>query len=99
MRQFFLLCQKVQPVAGQLDEQVIPLELLNINWRHNVTLLSKVDIPEAIIWYAQKTLGQGWSGRACREKDCPVIWQLRSLPQPRHLQPMGRHARVERICS
>ena len=67
MRQFFLLCQKVHQPAGQLEKPHIPLELLNIPWRHNVTLLSKVDSPEAIIWYAQKTVEQGWSRSALED--------------------------------
>lgn len=64
MRKFFLICEKVQTPSGQLTKAAIPLELLDIPWSHSVALISKVDSPEAIIWYAQKTIECGWSCRA-----------------------------------
>lgn len=67
MRQFFLTCQKIQQAVGQLGNPAIPPELLNIPWGHNIVLLSKIDSPEATIWYAQKTIHQGWSRGALKD--------------------------------
>src|SRR5215813_12624914 len=42
MRQFFLMFEKVPQAGGQLAESAIPAELLQIPWRHNITLLDKL---------------------------------------------------------
>ena len=61
MRHFFLECAKIPQAGGQIETPAIPLELLEIPWRHNVTLLEKLIDIDTIIWYAQKTIENGWS--------------------------------------
>lgn len=68
IRQFYLLCEKLIPQAGgQLAHDHIPLELLTIPWRHNVALIDKLKDETTIIWYAQKTIENGWSRSALED--------------------------------
>jgi len=46
------------------DETVIQAVLGQITWYHNITLLDKLKDNEQRLWYAQKTLQQGWSRNA-----------------------------------
>jgi predicted nuclease of restriction endonuclease-like (RecB) superfamily len=39
MRKFFLFCQKVAQAEPLLENVAIPLELLDIPWRHNIVLI------------------------------------------------------------
>ncbi len=53
MRAFFLAYPESEPFAAQAVSQ--------IPWGHNVVLLQKLKDTQARLWYAQKTLEQGWS--------------------------------------
>ncbi len=68
MRKFFLFCQKVAPVGPLLREPAIPSELLDIPWRHNIVLIERLDSWENVIWYAQRTIENGWSRRALEDQ-------------------------------
>jgi predicted nuclease of restriction endonuclease-like (RecB) superfamily len=57
MRAFYLAYEKVQQVAGQIDE----LPFFNIPWWHNVILLAKLKDTDERFWYAQKSIENGWS--------------------------------------
>lgn len=57
MRAFYLAYEKVQQVAGQIDE----LPIFNIPWWHNVILLTKLKDTDERLWYAQKSIENGWS--------------------------------------
>ncbi len=61
MRQFFLKSTKVHQAGGQIANTVIPLEFLNIPWRHTIVLMEKFEDIESMLWYAQKTIENGWS--------------------------------------
>lgn len=43
------------------DEQIVQEVLAQISWYHNVALLEKLNSMEERMWYAQKTVEQGWS--------------------------------------
>lgn len=68
MRKFFLFCQKVAQAGPLLDSQPIPLELLDIPWRHNIVLIEKLETWKDILWYAQKTIENGWSRSALEDQ-------------------------------
>ena len=43
------------------DQEVVQQVVAQIPWGHNVRLLEKVDEPEKRLWYARKTVENGWS--------------------------------------
>ena len=43
------------------DEQIVQEVLAQVTWYHNIALLEKLKSPEERLWYAQKTVEQGWS--------------------------------------
>ena len=43
------------------DKQIVQEVLAQITWYHNLALLEKLKTPEDRIWYAQKTVENGWS--------------------------------------
>jgi predicted nuclease of restriction endonuclease-like (RecB) superfamily len=43
------------------DEQIVQGMLAQITWYHNIALLEKLKSLEERLWYAQKTVEQGWS--------------------------------------
>lgn len=43
------------------DEQFVQRYAAQIPWRHNQVLLDKLKTPEQRLWYAQKSLENGWS--------------------------------------
>lgn len=43
------------------DYKIVQQVVAQIAWRSNILLLDKLDTPESRIWYAQKTLENGWS--------------------------------------
>jgi len=43
------------------DEQMVQEVLAQVTWYHNIALLEKLKSPEERLWYAQKTVEQGWS--------------------------------------
>lgn len=57
MKAFFAAYSIVSQSARQLDE----LPIFNIPWFHNIILLHKVKNYEERLWYAQKTIENGWS--------------------------------------
>jgi len=67
MRQFFLKSTKVHQLGGQIAHTGIPMELLNIPWRHTIVLMEKFENIEDILWYAQKTIENGWSRSALED--------------------------------
>lgn len=46
------------------DPEVVQQVVAQIPWGHNVRLLEKVGEPEKRLWYAQKTIANGWSRNA-----------------------------------
>ena len=57
MQAFFEAYQKVAQAARQLDD----LPVFNIPWFHNVVLIQKIKNVEERLWYAEKTIENGWS--------------------------------------
>lgn len=47
--------------AEYSDEQFVQAVLAQITWYHNIALLDKVNNTEVAIWYANKTIENGWS--------------------------------------
>jgi len=43
------------------DEQIVQGVLAQITWYHNIALLEKLKLLEERLWYARKTVEQGWS--------------------------------------
>ncbi len=43
------------------DEEIVQALLAQITWYHNIALIEKLSAKEERIWYAQKTIEQGWS--------------------------------------
>jgi len=57
MRAFYLAYEKVSQAVRQFDE----LPILNIPWGHNVIIITKAKNNEERLWYAQRTIDNGWS--------------------------------------
>jgi predicted nuclease of restriction endonuclease-like (RecB) superfamily len=60
MRAFYAAYAKVQQVVGLFEEQ----PLFSIPWGHNVILVTRLKETEQRLWYAQKTIENGWSRSA-----------------------------------
>jgi len=43
------------------DQAIVQETLAQITWYHNLALLEKCDSPESRLWYAQKSIENGWS--------------------------------------
>jgi predicted nuclease of restriction endonuclease-like (RecB) superfamily len=43
------------------DESILQQVVAKLSWSHNIFLLEKLPTPELRLWYAEKTLEQGWS--------------------------------------
>ena len=43
------------------EEPIVQVPLAQITWYHNLTLLEKVKSPGERLWYAEQTVGNGWS--------------------------------------
>jgi predicted nuclease of restriction endonuclease-like (RecB) superfamily len=61
MRAFYLEYKIVPPAVAQLGEMGHLGILAQIPWSHNIVLIEKLDKIEERIWYANKTLENGWS--------------------------------------
>lgn len=57
MKRFYQSYEKVAQAVRQFDE----LPLFSIPWGHNITLFEKIESLEERLWYAQKTIDNGWS--------------------------------------
>jgi predicted nuclease of restriction endonuclease-like (RecB) superfamily len=60
MRAFYLAYSNCLTAAGQLDEDQIKV-VFNIPWGHNLILLDKLKSCAERLWYANKTIENGWS--------------------------------------
>lgn len=49
------------PILAQPVTELPPPEILSIPWGHNVVLIHKLKDPAIRLWYATKTLENGWS--------------------------------------
>jgi len=65
MRSFYVAwaegIKNLQQPVGDLSGQNLPQVIAEIPWGHNLLLLSKLKNPSLRIWYAQKTIENGWS--------------------------------------
>jgi predicted nuclease of restriction endonuclease-like (RecB) superfamily len=61
MRAFYLEYKIVPPAVGQINELEHLGILAQIPWSHNIVLMEKLDKIEERMWYAHKTLENGWS--------------------------------------
>lgn len=43
------------------DEPILQQAVADLPWGHNLVLLTKLDMPEERLWYAQQTIQNGWS--------------------------------------
>lgn len=43
------------------EEQIVQRSVAQLPWRHNIALLEKLKDPEVRVWYAEKSLENGWS--------------------------------------
>ncbi len=57
MRAFYKAYEKVPQAVGQLES----LPIFTIPWGHNVLIIERVQSTEARLWYAKKTVEEGWS--------------------------------------
>ena len=60
MSAFYRSYEKIPQAVGQIEE----LPIFKIPWGHNVILIEKVKDTEARLWYAIKTIENGWSRNA-----------------------------------
>jgi predicted nuclease of restriction endonuclease-like (RecB) superfamily len=49
------------PILAQPATELPPLDILSIPWFHNVIIIQKIKDPVIRLWYAAKTLENGWS--------------------------------------
>ncbi|MCL4852483.1 MAG: DUF1016 family protein [Bryobacteraceae bacterium] len=65
MRGFFLAwtrdVQDLQQLVGDFDGEHLPPVIAAIPWGHNIQLITKLKNPVERLWYAQKTIENGWS--------------------------------------
>ena len=47
--------------AAWPDREIVQRTVAQIPWRSNLALLDKLDSPDTRLWYAQKTIENGWS--------------------------------------
>lgn len=57
MRAFYQAYEKVSQAVTQIDK----LPIFHIPWGHNIVLLIKLKDEKARLWYAQKSIENGWS--------------------------------------
>ena len=57
MKAFFLAYSKVPQAVAQIED----LAIFSIPWGHNAVLLEKIKDYNQRLWYAQKTIENGWS--------------------------------------
>lgn len=57
MQAFFLAYEKVPQAVAEITD----LPIFSIPWGHNAVLLEKIKTNNQRIWYAQKTIENGWS--------------------------------------
>ena len=43
------------------DSEIVQRSVAQIPWRHNIALMDKIDDEEQRLWYAQKTIENGWT--------------------------------------
>lgn len=65
------------PILAQPATELPPLEILSIPWYHNVVLIQKIKDPAIRLWYAGKTLENGWSRSI-------LSFQIESAAHKRH---------------
>ena len=53
--------QKLPRAVAELDGKNLPQPVAEIPWGHNAALLEKIKEPAERIWYARKTIENGWS--------------------------------------
>ena len=63
MRAFYLTYAKIVTAVAQIED----LPIFSIPWGHNIVLVERVKDQEGRLWYAQKTIDEGWS-RAALER-------------------------------
>ena len=65
VRSFYLAytedIQKLPRPVAEMDGKNLPQPVAAIPWGHNAVLLEKIDSPAERIWYAVKTIENGWS--------------------------------------
>ncbi len=63
MRLFFLAYRDTGPTVPQPVGQspILPQAVAKIPWGHNILLLEKEKDPQKRLWYAEKTIENGWS--------------------------------------
>jgi hypothetical protein len=91
MRAFYLAYEEVSEAPRQLEET---LPIFNIPWWHNVILITQLKNNVQRLWYAQKTIDNGWLGHALetsiksdlysREGKLPNNF-LDTLPEPQSI--------------
>jgi len=53
--------RQTSPILAQPAIELPPPEILSIPWFHNVIIIQKIKDPATRLWYAAKTLENGWS--------------------------------------
>lgn len=65
MRAFYLAysdeIRKVPQLVAEFSGKNLPQPVAEIPWGHNAVLLEKIDSPAERLWYAVKTIENGWS--------------------------------------
>ncbi len=78
-------------IVSQAVTQVESLPVFSIPWGHNIILFESVKDPEARLWYAQKTIQEGWSritleehikNRLCERAGKAITNFKHTLPDP-----------------
>lgn len=87
MQAFFISYQKVAQAARQLEE----LPIFHIPWFHNIVIIQKIKTIGERLWYAQKTIDNGWSrtilemqikSKLYHREDKAITNFTRTLPAP-----------------
>ena len=95
--------QELRAFASTWQERRIVQEVLaQITWYHNIALLERLDDAQTRLWYARKTIANGWSHsilamqieNAAHERDHHSVGM--SEIQERHHAETGPGARVVR---
>lgn len=62
-----------------LDFTIVQTVFAQISWSHNIALLDKVKDANQRIWYANKTLEDGWSVRILQEQIDYQLFQRQAI--------------------
>jgi len=63
-----------------VDDEIVPTLLAQLTWSHHRLLIDKLKDKTAIIWYADKTVENGWSKNALWDQIDYKLYERQALP-------------------